>query len=120
MWQGVDNRKFPRVNCPCEVTVFIKGQKEEIRTHTENIGVGGICVSLSKELARYHSVDLILRLKDEFEPVVCEARVVWSVKSKDYFDTGIEFLNINDSDVSRIERLVEVCLKTSQNSSIKK
>ncbi|MBU1726267.1 MAG: PilZ domain-containing protein [Candidatus Omnitrophica bacterium] len=120
MWQGVDKRKFPRVNYPCEVTVYIKGQKENIPAQTENIGVGGVCVKLSKELSKFHSVDLAVELNDGKPPLTCEARVVWLVKSQDAFDTGMEFLNLTESDRLRIERVVEACLKANQNSSEKK
>ena len=67
MWQGVDKRRFPRINYPCKVVVLKDGGKKGFNTHTENIGVGGICVILDKELRRFSKVGLILYLKNNMK-----------------------------------------------------
>jgi c-di-GMP-binding flagellar brake protein YcgR len=117
MWQGVDKRRFPRAEYPCEVTVIKKGQKEEFSTQTENIGMGGICVILKKALVRFYLVELVLYLKDGQPPIKCDGRIVWVVKSKEQFDTGIEFINIKERDVARIQEVIEECLKANPSSS---
>ena len=114
MWQGVDKRRFPRVHYPCEVAVIRKGQKEKISTYTENIGVGGICVILKKEMDRFFLVELVVYLKNGHPPIECDGRVVWVVKSREEFDTGIEFVNIKKDDVARIEGIVKECLKLNR------
>ena len=46
-WEGMDRRKFPRVMYPCMVKVIPAGGPQQyILTHTENIGQGGLCVTL--------------------------------------------------------------------------
>jgi len=120
MWQGMDNRRFPRANFPCKITIFKKGQKEKISAQTENIGAGGICVLLDTGLDRFSLVDLVLYLENGLQPISCEGRVVWSVRRKDKFDTGIEFITISAIDGGRIERIVKECLKKEQASSKKK
>ena len=51
-WDGLDRRKFPRVNYPCLVVLRNNDsmEKEDLLTHTENVGMGGICVTLKKNL----------------------------------------------------------------------
>lgn len=115
MWQGVDRRKFPRANYPCRVMVLKKG-REEFSTHTENIGQGGICVILKKGLDRFCPVELVLYLENGHPPLECDGRVVWVVRRQEEFDTGIEFLNIKEKDIARIEKVVQKCLKLNQNS----
>lgn len=110
MWQGVDNRRFPRVEYPCKVVIFRQGQKESIDARTENIGAGGICAVLKDGLDKYLPVGVVLYLKDNQPPIECDGRVVWSVKNKDVFDIGIEFVDIHSKDILRIERAVEECL----------
>jgi c-di-GMP-binding flagellar brake protein YcgR len=117
MWRGMDRRGFPRVDFPCRVTVFVKGKEEKFSTHTENIGTGGICVAINKKLERFLPVDLVLYLEDNQPPIECEARIVWVVKRQNEFDTGIEFANIKEEDVSRLERIMSECLKDNQNDT---
>ena len=104
MWQGVDRRRFPRVDYPCKVVVFEKGRREKLDTHTENIGQGGVCVKLQKGLSRFTMVELAIYFENGLPAVECDGRVVWVVKSKEEFDTGIEFVNLKDKDALRIER----------------
>jgi len=115
MWQGLDRRKFPRADLPCKITIFKKGGQEKFSTHTENIGQGGVCVSLNNSLDRFSLVDLVLYLKDEHSPIKCEGRVVWTVKSKDKFDIGIEFLDIKKQDALKIEKVVKECLEKEKS-----
>ena len=96
---------------------MIKGvSSKQFSTHTENIGKGGVCVILDKSLEKFCSVTLTIYLKDGFPPLESDGRVVWAVKRKGIFDTGIEFLNIQAKDVERIERIVRECLRARENS----
>lgn len=119
MWQGVDNRKFPRAVYPCKVVVTRAGMSEQFSTQTENIGKGGVCVVLEKGLEKYCPVALTIYLSDGKPPLEGDGRVVWSVKRKEAFDTGIEFLSIRGEDSQRIERIVRECLKARESSSRK-
>jgi len=117
MWQGVDNRKFPRAVYPCKVVVTKAGASEQFSTYTENIGKGGVCVVLEKSLEKFCPVTVTIYLADSQPPLESDGRVVWSVKRKEAFDTGIEFLNIKGSDSQRVERIVRECLRIKGNSS---
>ena len=116
MWQGVDNRQFPRADYPCKVVVIKGPSSEQFSTHTENIGKGGVCVALEKGLEKFCPAALTIYLKDGHPPLECDGRVVWVVKRKEVFDTGIEILNIQGRDLERIERIVRECLRVRENS----
>ncbi|MBU1871486.1 MAG: PilZ domain-containing protein [Candidatus Omnitrophica bacterium] len=103
----MDKRHFPRANYPCKVVVLRTDLKETFSTHTENIGTGGICVMLPKELPKLCAVEILLYLKDGGSPLECNGRIVWMIKSDGTFDAGIEFIDINDVDRWRVEALVK-------------
>ena len=111
MWQGIDRRRFPRADYPCKVVVLRNDLKESFSTHTENIGTGGVCVILSKELPKFCPVELLLYLKDSGAPIECNGRIIWSVPTETDFDTGIEFIDIKKTDYLRIEKIVGECLR---------
>jgi len=115
MWLGINKRRFPRVSCQCLITIGKKSSERAFLTRTENIGVGGICVVLDKNLGIFSEIELELALKDNNSSIKCRGNVAWVVKSqilKDgtpltNFDTGIEFVNISEADRQRIEKTVD-------------
>lgn len=115
MWRGINQRRFPRADYNCLLTIGRKGLKTNLSATTENVGVGGICVALSQDLGRFSTVNLELSLNDNNPPIKCAGSVVWVVKRNEIkdikqiakFDTGIEFDDIQDPDRERIEKLVE-------------
>jgi hypothetical protein len=111
MWEGIDQRKFPRAEYPCKVIIMGSGAKEAFSTHTQNIGTGGICVVLAKELPRFFPVRIVLYLKDKKGPLECNGRIIWSIKTAIDFDTGIEFMEINSAGQMRIEKIIQECLR---------
>lgn len=111
MWQGLNRRRFPRADYLCRLLILRNDLRENFSTHTENIGTGGICVILPKELPKFCPVEIVLFLRDGGGHIGCNGRIVWSVQRRASFDTGIEFLDIRDNDRLRIERIVEECLR---------
>ncbi len=118
-WDGLNRRRFPRVNYPCQVIVRNEqDQKDVILAHTENIGVGGVCVILKKGLPMFAPVEVELDLLDFEEHVKCQGKVVWAVRRKSgeenkpmFYDIGIEFVDISDLDRERIEAVVQRLVK---------
>lgn len=114
MWDGFNKRKFPRLDLRCELT--LKNQQsgaEVLRTHTQNVGAGGLCIHLDHPLERFSMVSLRLELDPDLPWVECLGKVVWSVPSqeaatqKHYFDTGIEFAGLEAAHQDLIRRYVE-------------
>ncbi len=129
-WEGLNRRRFPRVNYPCLVILRQLNNPElsdVILTHTENIGMGGVCVIIKKDLKIFTSVELELDLLDLGNHITCKGRVVWNIQRKDedskkpfFFDIGIEFLNMTDEQRSQLQDIIERLLKkqTQQQSIV--
>lgn len=116
-WEGLNRRKFPRVNYPCLVVIRndIGEEKDILLSHTENLGVGGVSLTIKKNLKLFSSVDLEIDLLDLGNNLKCRGKVVWNVRRKEtssrkplFYDVGIEFVNINDVEQKRIIGIVKV------------
>jgi len=117
MWGGIDRRKFPRANYPCILTVKRKDQQDMLSTQTENIGIGGICVILPKDLGIFAPVEIRLDLLDGQAAVDCDGTVAWVIASKEdkkaeSFDTGLEFTNLKRKDALRITDIIDKIIET--------
>ncbi|MBI1978053.1 MAG: PilZ domain-containing protein [Candidatus Omnitrophica bacterium] len=101
-WAGLDQRAFPRIQARCDIDIHSFGGP--IKAQTQNVGIGGVCVILNRELEKLSQVGLKLALEGSSSPIECTGRIVWMVKSKEpasgktFFDTGIEFVNLNPQD----------------------
>ena len=119
MWSGINRRKFPRAHYKCLISIKRKDSPKVISTYTENIGAGGICVIINQDLGLFQGVDLELDLANGVsENVKCNGTVVWVVKKRDIkdkgvmqYDTGIEFVDLNEGSQKRVLKIVEEQLK---------
>lgn len=113
MKESLDLRKFPRLTLKCDVEIQEAKHSLRFATTTQNIGAGGICVILPRELAKLTQVLIRLHLTDDLPPVECHAKVCWVVRSRflfkneDHYDTGLEFLDIKDNERQRVKQLIE-------------
>lgn len=114
-WDGLDRRKFPRVNYPCLVVIKDSDEnKDVLLTHTENIGIGGVCVILKKDLGMFNPVELEIDLLDLGDHIKCKGKVVWNVQRNLesankplFFDIGIEFDELSEGDQNRLKTIVK-------------
>lgn len=112
MWQGIDQRRFPRANYKCVVALRQEGKPSAVSTVTENIGLGGICVLLEKSFDIFCGVELELSLDDGKPPLCVPGTVVWVVRRRDVrkgpsFDTGVEFAELTPEDKARLEAVID-------------
>ena len=119
IWDGINQRRFPRVNYKCLIRISKEEQEKVIETYTENIGAGGICVAIEEEFKLFDTVSLDVYLGEDDKPVSCNATIVWVVTrrpasehEKITYDTGIEFANISDEERERVSQLVDEIIKT--------
>ena len=92
----------------------MKDHPDSISSLTENIGIGGICVMLAKDLGIFAPVEIQLDLLDSKPAIECAGTIVWIVAKKNedtIFDTGLEFTNLKRKDAERINIIVEKVLK---------
>ncbi|MBI3322798.1 MAG: PilZ domain-containing protein [Candidatus Omnitrophica bacterium] len=111
----MDQRRFPRANYKCVVTLRQEGKPATVSTVTENVGMGGICVLLDKSFDIFSTVELELSLEDGNSPVLIQGTVVWVVRRRDVkkgpsFDTGVEFSDLSTEDKARLEAVVDKAL----------
>lgn len=113
MWDGFNQRKFPRVNLQCEILIRAEELAAPIAAITENVGSGGVCVILDKALERFSKCRIRLHLDEKMPVIDCGGKVVWAVSTqavksaKRRFDTGIEFLELESSQAQRIREFIE-------------
>ncbi|MBF0511114.1 MAG: PilZ domain-containing protein [Candidatus Omnitrophica bacterium] len=101
-----DRRKFPRVTYPCLVKITAADSSHEpILSHTENISLGGICVTLQEPMKLFANVDLEIDLLDVEEHIKPKGKIVWCARRKsegekrhDSYDVGVEFFEISGKD----------------------
>lgn len=112
MWDGFNKRKFPRVNRECEIVVESESGKSPIKTKTENIGAGGVCVILNQSLERYSPCHVSLELEEKSPRIECDSKVVWAIPSKNprtrkkSYDTGIEFVDLDTHSQAVLKRFI--------------
>ena len=112
MWQGINQRRFPRANYQCIVKLKSKNSTSEISANTENIGMGGICVLLEHPLEIFSTVEVALLLEKKKSPAVFQGTVVWVVqrrqlKKESRYDTGIEFTEISPEQKAALESILD-------------
>ena len=117
-WEGMDRRKFPRVMYPCMVKVItLDGPQPQILTHTENIGQGGLCVTIKNEIKLFTPVEMEVELLDIDKLIKTKGKVVWNVRRKSvekikpmFYDIGIEFTEISKRDQDRLRETLKVLI----------
>ena len=119
-WDGLNRRKFPRVMCPCLIKLAEKENGDGvILTHTENIGIGGVCVISKKNIKNFSALEVEIDLLDAGEHLYCHGRVVWNIRRKNteekkplFYDLGIEFVGISQRDAKRLEDFIQHHIKS--------
>lgn len=113
MWDGFNKRKFPRLALQCEVILRDRPQGKILKTHTENVGAGGVAVLLEEPLDRFSLVSIRLELDTHLPWIECLGKIVWVVPSREpsgktnKFDTGIEFVNLDPGHRELVRSYVE-------------
>ena len=123
-WDGLNRRKFPRANYPCLIILrHNHAGPEAMLTHTENIGIGGVCIILKRGIKLFTPVELEIDLLDTSTHIKCEGKIVWSVqrrnvedKKPSFYDTGVEFINVGMKDQQRISEVVNRLMKIDLES----
>lgn len=113
MWDGFDNRKFPRMNLHCEIKVKCAEDGALIKSTTENLGVGGVAVVLDKSLERFSTCEIRLKINPDESEIACDGKVMWIVPMKDMhgrktrYDVGIEFIDLPEPSRNSIRKAIE-------------
>lgn len=123
-FDGIDRRQFPRINYPCLIVIRNDDDGDEktntVLTHTDNVGVGGVGISLKQPVKTFSVVDIELDLLDLGNHICCKGKVVWNVEKKPteegeskIYDVGVEYIDIKDEDQSRLKEVIERLTKNN-------
>ena len=101
-WDGLNRRRFPRVIYPCLIKLNADNKDvQAILTHTENIGIGGVSITVKKEIKLFTAVEIEIDLLDTNDHIKTTGKVVWAVRRKAieevkplFYDLGVEFVNL--------------------------
>ena len=116
---GFNKRKFPRLHLTCEVSILPAGKRKAFIASTEDVGMGGVSVMLPEPLVRFDRCKISLELKDGEPPIHCTGRSVWVIPSQDQksskknFDTGLEFLDMDEFSRKRLKAFITPPAKNS-------
>jgi Tfp pilus assembly protein PilZ len=118
-WDGLNRRRFPRVIYPCLIKISSKKESAEmILTHTENVGTGGVCVIVKKELKLFTDVEIEIDLLDTDDHIKTSGKVVWVVRRKSiealkpmFYDIGVEFTNISPKNKEHLKETLDRIIK---------
>ncbi len=119
-WDGLNRRRFPRVIYPCLIKLESDNKEaQNILTHTENIGIGGVSVTVKKELKLFTAVDIEIDLLDTSDHIRTTGKVVWAVRRKAveeikplFYDLGIEFVNLPARQKEHLRNTLERVIKS--------
>jgi len=125
MWDGVNRRKFARAEYPCLITVRKNTTPiQAVLTHTEDISIHGVRVLIREKIDPKSEVDLELDLKDTLATVLSKGTIKWihEVASEEagksmHYDTGIEFMGLNNEDQERIKNIVQHLLEKQNKNN---
>ena len=103
----LDRRRYIRIKFP--FTIHICTPEDcKISAYTENISPGGVMVTLMHELEPTTLTGLEIYTRQK--AVSCQGKIAWVKKreskylvGRDFFDTGIEFKQINEKDCKLIQ-----------------
>ena len=115
-----EKRDFRRIKITCKISVVFNGKQSVFNSHTEDISAGGMMVIIDKEIAPSTVVDLELLLWYGDGPIKCKGKIVWvneiTPKGTEprLFNTGIQFIEISNSDRENIKNFVNTTISTWQ------
>lgn len=110
---GVEQRRFVRLNVACEVGYKVLSLKppKTGSTKTRNISAGGICLIADEKLNPGAFLELNFSLPENKPAIKATGKVVWVkpfkiATEKEHFDCGVEFSAITQQDQDKINQCV--------------
>ena len=116
VWDGKERRHFVRILYPCliKLTTVEGSDQDAFLTHTQSIGIGGICVIAKKEIPLLTSVEVEMDLLDDAENNFNVAGHVAWIKQREaadpvkpfFYNIGVVFDNIPHIEKIRLEATI--------------
>jgi len=110
---------------PCMVKIISSGQEEEeMLTHTENIGQGGLCIIIKKDIKLFAPVAMEVDLLDMSDHIHPKGKVVWNVRRRPdeqvkplFYSIGIEFTQMSKADHDHLQQNLQQLIKNGTELS---
>lgn len=116
-WDGAERRRFVRINADVPVRYTLPKTNNNAKAiKTNNMSVGGICISLTEKLSPHDKLSLEIEcLPFPSPPIVAKGEVVWikedtQEENKDgirRFTMGIEFKDISPQGKERLFKFIK-------------
>lgn len=92
-----NRRKHPRVNYPCQLTMWVtQGLYDTVLAQMTDIGLGGLCARFNEEIALGIKLDIQIEFTD-MKPFTCKGFVVRCQKISEHdYNVGIQFESLNE------------------------
>ena len=101
---------YERWDIPTKVNYIVEDTKVRSEAICRDINTMGMKLSLNEELAKGVVLEMKIDVPGEKMPIFARAEVVWhrevEEEAKRYFEVGLYFINIKDSDKERIYTFV--------------
>jgi hypothetical protein len=96
------DREHPRYALDATVTFYAPDRA--VSGRTRNVSRGGLCATLTEELAVGASIEIDLQLvfagQQRSEPLRLPARITWCTAIDDQYQLGVQFLALHDQAVA--------------------
>jgi hypothetical protein len=119
-----ERRRHPRIKLKYNITIICEGEvllgmpgEYSFHTFTENLSEVGVMVKLEKRLQNSSIVKLRLFVTEK-APFECKGSIAWTNRvnpdntKPDVFETGIQFIELGDTEQKIIGNLIRSFIKT--------
>ena len=115
-----EKRQYPRVNFPCDFTLWPKGENEEvIMGNAANVSAGGLCAYLYKKFDGEETGEITINSPHLNEPISCWYKTLRSEMDaatagewKNYYKVVVYFLGLEEEKrialAALVNRLIEL------------
>ncbi len=107
-----EHRNFVRSNISTMVKYKIKNSElDENQCLSVDISSTGLKVFVKKELEKDTQILMSFNLPDDTDPIIAEGKIIWTKRREEkFYEEGIEFTNISENHVKKIEQYVKKTL----------
>lgn len=108
-----NRRKYPRVNYPCQLTMWASGGiYDTVLAQTADIGLGGLCVHLNQAIAQGTKIDIQIDFTDGSPIFRCQGVVVRCQQdNKKEYNIGVQFEPLSEPNHALLEAKIAQLIK---------
>jgi len=103
-----NQRRFPRVSYPCQLTIWLpEGHYDTVLANASNIGQGGLCVQINREIVVGIKVEIEIDFNDGTNALRCKGSVVrCRQESNKVYNIGIQFEPLGEAEQAYLDKKI--------------